>query len=107
MSEEFFIVRGVRAAVFVGVANRPALPVLSLVQIDNIVAADVADGLGKRRPALFLGVRRPVRAEGRSEEHTSELQSRSDLVCRLLLEKKKNSRGPRLVQADGISETRT
>src|SRR2546421_5035912 len=28
-------------------------------------------------------------AGGRSEEHTSELQSRSDLVCRLLLEKKK------------------
>src|SRR5438874_10009089 len=28
----------------------------------------------------------------RSEEHTSELQSRRDLVCRLLLEKKKNSR---------------
>src|SRR5712664_4316692 len=30
-----------------------------------------------------------VIAGGRSEEHTSELQSRSDLVCRLLLEKKK------------------
>src|SRR5699024_12863871 len=29
-------------------------------------------------------------ADGRSEEHTSELQSRFDLVCRLLLEKKKN-----------------
>src|SRR5206468_10828181 len=29
---------------------------------------------------------------GRSEEHTSELQSRSDLVCRLLLEKKNNVR---------------
>src|SRR5260221_7154019 len=28
----------------------------------------------------------------RSEEHTSELQSHSDLVCRLLLEKKKNHR---------------
>src|SRR5690349_22185636 len=28
-------------------------------------------------------------AAGRSEEHTSELQSRRDLVCRLLLEKKK------------------
>src|SRR5690625_6377005 len=28
---------------------------------------------------------------GRSEEHTSELQSRGHLVCRLLLEKKKNS----------------
>src|SRR5260221_10565077 len=30
--------------------------------------------------------------ENRSEEHTSELQSHSDLVCRLLLEKKKNFR---------------
>src|SRR5260221_3672736 len=28
--------------------------------------------------------------DGRSEEHTSELQSHSDLVCRLLLEKKKH-----------------
>src|SRR2546428_7452101 len=32
-----------------------------------------------------------VAAQFRSEEHTSELQSRSDLVCRLLLEKKKNT----------------
>src|SRR2546428_7534556 len=32
---------------------------------------------------VFLGLR--------SEEHTSELQSRSDLVCRLLLEKKKSA----------------
>src|SRR2546421_4838583 len=32
----------------------------------------------------------------RSEEHTSELQSRSDLVCRLLLEKKKISYSPDL-----------
>src|SRR5438874_6539883 len=30
------------------------------------------------------------RSFSRSEEHTSELQSRRDLVCRLLLEKKKN-----------------
>src|SRR5215469_17230901 len=30
----------------------------------------------------------------RSEEHTSELQSRRDLVCRLLLEKKKNKNNP-------------
>src|SRR2546428_1819193 len=33
----------------------------------------------------------PVGFDMRSEEHTSELQSRSDLVCRLLLEKKKIS----------------
>src|SRR5438132_7262666 len=37
-------------------------------------------------------VRRPVVTDGRSEEHTSELQSHSDLVCRLLLEKKKRGR---------------
>src|SRR5437763_9321981 len=40
-----------------------------------------------RRPRLAGGVRRPPR--GRSEEHTSELQSPMYLVCRLLLEKKK------------------
>src|SRR5437588_3765903 len=34
----------------------------------------------------------PAASACRSEEHTSELQSHSDLVCRLLLEKKKNSR---------------
>src|SRR5216683_7325592 len=33
----------------------------------------------------------PPRSTPRSEEHTSELQSRSDLVCRLLLEKKNTS----------------
>src|SRR2546427_1239719 len=32
------------------------------------------------------------RARARSEEHTSELQSQSNLVCRLLLEKKKNAK---------------
>src|SRR2546427_6640333 len=34
----------------------------------------------------------------RSEEHTSELQSQSNLVCRLLLEKKTNDREPRGAQ---------
>src|SRR5207249_7997507 len=34
---------------------------------------------------------REARKRRRSEEHTSELQSRFDLVCRLLLEKKKNT----------------
>src|SRR5207249_10936437 len=39
-------------------------------------------------PSRFTGRARPSGAP-RSEEHTSELQSRFDLVCRLLLEKKK------------------
>src|SRR2546430_7798773 len=42
----------------------------------------------------------PFRIEGRtkrrSEEHTSELQSQSNLVCRLLLEKKKKTFIPRI-----------
>src|SRR5699024_12007259 len=37
------------------------------------------------------GWQRPTRTFMRSEEHTSELQSRFDLVCRLLLEKKNNT----------------
>src|SRR2546422_4918145 len=79
-----------------------ALPILGLVEIgavegtregalrgDSVAAAfNVAEGIN---PASTLI---PVtRIEGitttRSEEHTSELQSRLHLVCRLLLEKKK------------------
>src|SRR2546421_373969 len=41
--------------------------------------------------ARELGLPEPAELRYRSEEHTSELQSRSDLVCRLLLEKKKTS----------------
>src|SRR2546422_8172294 len=40
-----------------------------------------------------LGVERAERLVERSEEHTSELQSRLHLVCRLLLEKKKKRYG--------------
>src|SRR5271163_5072679 len=45
--------------------------------------------LRPHHPRKLHGMDRRNR-EARSEEHTSELQSRSDLVCRLLLEKKKN-----------------
>src|SRR3712207_7489478 len=40
---------------------------------------------------LFLGIADSAASSGRSEEHTSELQSRQYLVCRLLLEKKHRS----------------
>src|SRR5436309_4804879 len=43
---------------------------------------------------------------GRSEEHTSELQSRENLVCRLLLEKKKKNHGGRRAERDAISSKR-
>src|SRR5438067_10482510 len=43
-----------------------------------------------RRKSLFTQmIASPLCSSARSEEHTSELQSRFDLVCRLLLEKKK------------------
>src|SRR2546427_3570630 len=43
----------------------------------------------------------------RSEEHTSELQSQSNLVCRLLLEKKKNKHDNRAVRATPHNNLRT
>src|SRR5207249_10017539 len=56
--------------------------------IDLLGAEWLIDNMQKRRlpisPVFEL-----VKPHNRSEEHTSELQSRFDLVCRLLLEKKK------------------
>src|SRR5688572_30961022 len=54
---------------------------------DDLLAR--APGRGARRRAAY-GPAASRRLELRSEEHTSELQSQSNLVCRLLLEKKKN-----------------
>src|SRR5437588_6485652 len=55
-------------------------------------ATDVPGAGPRRRPAGGALAVRLAGAAGlaRSEEHTSELQSHSDLVCRLLLEKKKD-----------------
>src|SRR5690349_22076230 len=52
------------------------------------------ESVGRRlqRRDLAAGVPRIASREVRSEEHTSELQSRRDLVCRLLLEKKKKKK---------------
>src|SRR2546430_8702944 len=49
-----------------------------------------ADG-GDRRHGSRQSPRRAIPGTPRSEEHTSELQSQSNLVCRLLLEKKKSN----------------
>src|SRR3712207_7185068 len=57
--------------------------------VGGLVGADVlGDAAGLARGHLRLADRVQQR---RSEEHTSELQSRQYLVCRLLLEKKKNT----------------
>src|SRR2546430_5544493 len=56
-----------------------ALPISPLTEVDEASASGA--------PPAIAGIGSAGRA--RSEEHTSELQSQSNLVCRLLLEKKK------------------
>src|SRR2546427_8361744 len=63
------------------VENDPTLEILANVALSHARAGERAT-LAK------------ISSVGRSEEHTSELQSQSNLVCRLLLEKKKKK--PRL-----------
>src|SRR3712207_7258820 len=74
-----------RSRARVGRAPRPPRPQAGRVA----QAAPPARGAGRadRRRDRRQGLAR----RGRSEEHTSELQSRQYLVCRLLLEKKKNN----------------
>src|SRR3989442_11153568 len=62
---------------------------------------------GSPNPALQVSVTNSVGTNlvtvDRSEEHTSELQSRPHLVCRLLLEKKKKKRDNKLSSERGES----
>src|SRR5690242_21208876 len=63
--------------------------------LDGFVEAALRDGASHLVARLHGGLRRHQRHErgrGRSEEHTSELQSHVNLVCRLLLEKKKQNK---------------
>src|SRR5207237_8753364 len=65
-------------------ARHPRVPV-------RVLVAHRAHPRHRLRGALGDSVRARLAAlRGRSEEHTSELQSHLNLVCRLLLEKKKN-----------------
>src|SRR2546428_2912885 len=63
-------------------------PVAPSPSMARSISLSAASGLFIGREATKPGKRSGCFAT-RSEEHTSELQSRSDLVCRLLLEKKK------------------
>src|SRR5690349_23665135 len=64
-----------------------------------VAHAELVDGVDHQELALAEGQltercgQQRTPDPDRSEEHTSELQSRRDLVCRLLLEKKKIKRG--------------
>src|SRR5437588_1876712 len=64
-------------------------------------------GMGLHGTLLSGGsaTQRPVKAH-RSEEHTSELQSHSDLVCRLLLEKKKKKKNKKNTKQKRLSSNK-
>src|SRR2546427_3944733 len=61
-------------------------PYTTLFRSVFIDRSDRQRAIAALRPAIAV-----LKAGTRSEEHTSELQSQSNLVCRLLLEKKKNT----------------
>src|SRR5436190_3863532 len=67
-------------------------------QIFTSLRAWVVSSLRRSLGPLFVSSGGRCHGCCRSEEHTSELQSHSDLVCRLLLEKKKTT----LMSTDGV-----
>src|SRR5258707_3547173 len=75
----------------------------------SIAIGNPADGLFAKRAILESGGWAAAVSDAeRSEEHTSELQSRQYLVCRLLLEKKKQeTRPPRIAHAPRSSNYST
>src|SRR5690606_40093261 len=71
-------------------SNNTYTPTAGVLSIDVIIIGAGAGGGGGRGDG--------IPANRRSEEHTSELQSRENLVCRLLLEKKKHPVAVRITQ---------
>src|SRR2546427_12577368 len=66
----------------------PIYPIDHLQQVFVVLEAHI----GRLELAVALHVHLLVGVDERSEEHTSELQSQSNLVCRLLLEKKNKNK---------------
>src|SRR5436305_12945082 len=80
--------------VFIIMLRRPPsstlFPYTTLFRSDRLVALKVMRAELRNEPQFVQRFKREARL-ARSEEHTSELQSRPHLVCRLLLEKKNNN----------------
>src|SRR5438132_5383605 len=85
-----FVIRTCSTSVFYTLSLHDALPISRRTAQGKTpaVISPLALEAVRRIDALF-DIERSMSNKARSEEHTSELQSHSDLVCRLLLEKKK------------------
>src|SRR3989449_7092618 len=85
--------RGTRRRTVVGSSGRRRDPLAARI---DITAAGRGGCLRRVKGEELLGqiTGHAIRGNARSEEHTSELQSRLHLVCRLLLEKKKKYASP-------------
>src|SRR5688572_32297436 len=70
-------------------------PYTSLFRSVRCIAMGASEGLKRGLAVTKTGA--PITVPVRSEEHTSELQSQSNLVCRLLLEKKKQDKKSRMI----------
>src|SRR5438874_3554675 len=75
------------ASLLEGTGEREISTTMAFVRALTILLKD--KNIGRNIVPIVPDEARTFGMEGRSEEHTSELQSRRDLVCRLLLEKKK------------------
>src|SRR5258708_24304433 len=86
-------------------------PYTTLFRSHTVIVEEIFRGEGAGRQLVQLGAHQPIgmieqlfrESQYRSEEHTSELQSPDHLVCRLLLEKKKNI-STRVIPSDHASE---
>src|SRR5947207_6862812 len=95
------------AIFFFSTFRRP--PRSTLFPYTTLFRSDSDDGIrgSLTPPRLVNACHRSPPRRLRSEEHTSELQSHSDLVCRLLLEKKKNTwTGPAYDRAERMARRR-
>src|SRR5207253_10558647 len=73
--------------------NDPSTTEIYTLSLHDALPIFQHDDFGRAHARYVRPRNLAARAPGRSEEHTSELQSRGHLVCRLLLEKKKRWRG--------------
>src|SRR2546425_1477211 len=87
--------RWLERGVFTARVDSPKPPYVIVIPPPNVTAVlHMGQGLNNVTQDVLI---RFERMRGRSEEHTSELQSLAYLVCRLLLEKKKNKQPARRV----------